>query len=421
MSSRSFLLLLVVLLCKLEATQGSAVAHIPTPLSVSTQEKSNPVVQLASFVKDSLVRTKDGCGLLWSNHQRCNSIRSKQREHRDKLQKQWEIEGQMTPPEVKKRLKAVQGGITYEEFAFLTKGKEDRAKLTQIVFLMYGAPRFLPYLLMVSPNMLPSPFAPPLDTSGRETKWEKFTRERSHAVLNTLLSMEREAKKVPALAKLNIFGKKAQEQRMDSLHRTGSLVSRILSAPGAQGSTGAQLFFHSLSSHVYTTTEVTRAESRLVHVPACIIKGLTTAIEGPSPWSGFLPNFMTRGKVIAHLQKISAADQFLVDEGIDLGSVDSTLLSEACLERLLGSGPHRTHEDLVDSLGTWLELTVHQPAAKIQETGHHYNSNLAKLFLLCYNALDTTRDNRLDLFLPRVLFQGQCLQGAEGEKATKKH
>eukprot|EP00797_Seminavis_robusta_P011965 Sro1917_g305290.2 (270) ;mRNA; r:4174-4983 len=248
------------------------------------------------------------------------------------------------------------------------------------------------------------------DGNARESGLEKLSRERSHAVLQTLLNMEREAKKVPALSKLNIFGKKAQEQRMDSMQMMGLLTAKIMSTPGANGSSGAQVFLNNLSQYLYRDIEFTRGEQRLIDAPKSIIKGVILAVEGPSPVNGFLPHFMARGKVVAHLQKIEEGDSFLVQEGIDLASLDSTHLAEACGQRFIG-GPDRTDEELRESLEEWLKLAVTQPSEKLQESGQlFYNANLARLSLLCYHAMDGTRDSRSASYLPRILFQGQILQ-----------
>eukprot|EP00957_Ditylum_brightwellii_P159421 12135408-Ditylum_brightwellii.AAC.1 len=80
----------------------------------------NPIVQLAGYVKDSVVRMKDGTVELYTNHQKCNEIRSKQQLYA----KLHDIKG--------KAAIAKAGGISYAEFDFLQRGKEDRSKLTQL-------------------------------------------------------------------------------------------------------------------------------------------------------------------------------------------------------------------------------------------------------------------------------------------------
>ena len=134
------------------------------------------------------------------------------------------------------------------------------------------------------------------------------------------------------------------------------------------------------------------------------------AIDGPSALNEFvLPNFMRRGKICSHIKKISDGDEFLVGESIDLSTLDPTHLVDACNERCIG-GPGRSDEELRECLGEWLKLSVVQPSERVQETSQFYNSNLARLSLLCYFGLDASRDARSTSYLPRLLYQGQ-MQG----------
>lgn len=55
---------------------------IKTPSAAVTSKKatsSNPIVQLATYVKDSFVNFKNGLGQMNLDHRRCNDIRAKQR------------------------------------------------------------------------------------------------------------------------------------------------------------------------------------------------------------------------------------------------------------------------------------------------------------------------------------------------------
>lgn len=422
--------LLAVLLSTLDDAWASTTANgaVSAPISSSPSTGSssggNPIIQMAGYVKDSLVRTVEGCGQLWTNHKRCNQIREKQKEHKEKLQRQWEMEGRMDKDQVKERLKSVNGGISYAEYSFLIKGKEDRSKLMNMMFLMWGAPRFLPYALMFYPEMLPSPFSPLPSGSARESALEKLSRERSRAVIETLLNIERDSKVTPFISKLNIFGKKAQEKQLQFMETVGNLTSRALTTPGAQGSFGAQIVLGTLNENLYKSTEFTRAEMRLVGVPKTVMKGVAAAVEGPSPVNSFLPNFMTRGKVVGHLKKVTDADEFLVNEAVDLSTIESSHLVEACSERLIG-GLGRSDEELRETLREWLDLAVVQPTARVQQTGQYYNANLARCALLCYHALDGTRDPRSASYLPRLLFQGQFLSlpmasGVDGKSRKKR-
>jgi hypothetical protein len=108
----------------------------PLPLSLSPPPSSqttiaaadgsggNVVVQIAVSMKDEMVRYMTGIKELYTNHQRCNQIRIKQKDYREKLRKQWEFEeSDLTAKDLKSRLAKVNGGITYDEYLFLVKGK----------------------------------------------------------------------------------------------------------------------------------------------------------------------------------------------------------------------------------------------------------------------------------------------------------
>jgi hypothetical protein len=385
-------------------------AAVAAPAVVPKTGNSNPVFQLVGYFKDSVVRTVDGSKEMWSNHGRCNDIRSKQKEHKEMLKKQWEFEEQgLTPAEMKRRLQTVNGGVTYDEFIFLTKGKEDRGKLMNMMFLMWGAPRLFPYSLMFYPDMLPSPFARMPNASGNESKLEKLSRQRSHAVINTLLALENEARAIPALAKMNIFGRKKQERNMEMIETLGKSVAKVMTNPGAKDNMGAQMILNTLDKELYTMEELTRGEKRLATVPKSIVLGLMTAINGPAPLTGVMPNFMRRGTVFAQLQKILEADKFLVEEKVNLDTLSTARLLEACNDRMIG-GPGRTDEELRQGLAAWLELAVVNPNHRTQGTGENFNENLARTALMTYYSVEATRDSRCASYLPRLMFQGQLQQ-----------
>jgi hypothetical protein len=376
---------------------------------------SNIIFSLVGYVKDSVVRTVDGSRTMWMNHGKCNEIRGKQRDYRNTLKEKWEYEEKgLTRRDLQDRLKTVTGGVTYDEFCFLSKGKEDRGKLMNLVFLMFGAPKFFPYALMFYPDMLPSAFAPLPDTSAmRETKLEKLSRQRAHAVVKTLLRLEQDAKVTPAMAKLNIFGKKKQQQALDSTNDMNQATSKILTTPGARQIAGAHVLFNTLDDLLYTSPPDehskgghTRGELRLATVPQPIIRGLVEAIEGPTLFQDLLPGFMNRGKVVTHVEKITVADTFLVNEKVDLNTLSTARLLDACNDRLIG-GPSYNDNELRQGLQNWLQVAVVEPTQRIQRTGQSFNPNLARVALLGYHALEGTRDDRAASYLPRLLFQGQ--------------
>jgi hypothetical protein len=157
---------------------------------------------------------------------------------------------------------------------------------------------------------------------------------------------------------------------------------------------------------LYTMEELTRGEKRLAMVPKSIVLGLMTAINGPAPLNGVMPNFMRRGTVYAHIQKILEADKFLVEEKVDLDTLSTARLLEACNDRMIG-GPARTDEELRKGLAAWLELAVVNPNHRTQGTGETFNENLARTVLMSYYSVEGARDSRSTSYLPRLMFRGQ--------------
>jgi hypothetical protein len=374
--------------------------------SIASGEGKSPIAQLTGYLKNSITRTVDGCGQLWTNHKTCNTIRAKLQHHRDDLAK--------TPPyarmelkERKKALSAVEAGIEYEEYMFLQKGKEDRGKLMNVVFLMWGAPRFLPYALMFNPEMLPSPFLSP----GPESVLEKKSRQRSTAVLECLLQLEQQAKAVPALSKLNIFGGKKQQVKMNAMHTFNERVASFLISSSCQGHEGASRVLQEIGAYLYLPVDedapdrgdFSRKAKRLCDVPPTVIKGLGSAIGNAGFFASVSPNFLNRGKILGHVKKIADADHFLVQANIDLTTISWRLLQEACSDRLIGNAAS-TPDELQSMLSSWLRLVVYEPA---KHDSMHFNSNLARTSLMGYHALQATRDGRSDsAVLPRLLFAG---------------
>lgn len=405
---------IIALTILFDGTLSSSVAAPPIATSVpavigeKSKDGNNVVLQLFGYVKDSVVRTVDGSKEMWGNHGRCNQIRAKQKDYREKLQKQWEFEEQgLTPKEMKGRLSKINGGVTYDEFIFLMKGKEDRSKLMNVAFMMWGAPRVFPYALMFYPNILPGPFAPQQDMSAKESKLEKLSRERTHAVIKTLVSLENEAKAVPALAKLNIFGKKKQARRMDEMDSMGKTIGQIMIASGPDSDDdGAVIAMNTMEDALYRPDTITRAEQRLVNVPKCITNGILSAIDGSNILQVVMPHFMKRGQVLSHIQKLNDIDNFLVHEKVNLDDLSTFRLLEACSDRMIG-GPGRTDEEMRKCLTNWLDLSVNIPTERIEKTGEYFNTNLAKTALMGYYSVSGARDDRSASYLSRLMFNPQ--------------
>jgi len=391
-----------------DSVVAPAATHAVSDSSTSNDGGDNMVLQLFGFFKNSVVRTVDGTKEMWGNHGRCNQIRAKQKYHREKLQKQWEFEEQdLTSKELNERLSKVNGGVTYDEFVFLIKGKEDRGKLMNIAFMMWGAPRILPYAMMFYPNLLPGPFAPLQDASSKESKLEKLSRERTHAVIRTLLKIENEARVVPALAKLNIFGKKKQARRMDEMDSLGKTIWQIMSSSETKSNNdGALIAMNTMEDSLYSSNTITRAEQRLVNVPCCITNGILTGIDGSNLLQGIMPQFMKRGQIISHIQKLNDIDNFLVDNKINLDDFSTARLLEACSDRLIG-GPGQTDDEMRNYLANWLDLTTYKPTERIEKTGEYFNTNLAKTAMMGYYSVSGARDDRSVSYLPRLMFSAR--------------
>ena len=393
--------------------------------AASDPQSTNPVGALVGYVVSSVTKTIDGVGELWSNHGRCNEIRKKMSTHRSLIKTEWEEEGGVLTSLQKEQLKKMQAGISFEEYVFLQKGKEDRGKVMNLVFLMWGAPKFLPYALLFNPGIMPSPFKTPTD--GQECKWALQSRQRSAAVLQALVSLEQASRELYApgfsLAKMNVFGKKEQAKRQDQLVAVTASCSRMMQDPTLQGRIGAERVLNSLpEGWLYKRPDVgdngdeaesdpivsdfDRGEKRLAHVPKPIVKGLTDVLSGGSAgfFAGIQPHFLTRGRLLGHITKVEQADDFLVGAQIDLGSISKKLLRDACSDRFYDN-PAASEEELRQKLADWLELTMHEPAMKLKrKEALYHNGNMARMALMAYNSLISTRSPSSASTLPRLLY-----------------
>lgn len=361
----------------------------------------NPIAQLAGYVKDSFVRMKDGSIQLYSNHKRCNEIRTKQKDHLAAIAAKFPPNSPEQKAASKYRNNA--GGISYEDFNFLVKGKDDRSKLANIVFMMFFSPNFVPYAFMFFPEMLPSPFAMPSKQAMPFSKLENISRERTHAVLQTMINLEKSSRVPPMLSNMNPFGKGKTRRTMEKMDLLGRQAGGLLVANNANGSKGAELVLKVLKDEIYTDEKP--KNNNLQDLPKPLVKGLGRALEAPS-FNSLLPGFFVRGKIVNNLKQIEMADEFLVNENVNLNSLSTDLLEETCSARLIG-GPGRSNDEMVEGLEAWLDLAVRQPKEITKENGKNCNANLLRTALLSYNALDGARDGRAASYLPRLLFQGQ--------------
>jgi LETM1-like protein len=388
----------------------SSIPEAPAPTQASSSS-GNVVVQLVGYVKTSVVKTVDGCGQLWRNHGRCNDIRKKIQSHRDAVKLGWEDEaGTLLSQAQKERLKTLVGGISYEEYIFLQQGKDDRSKVFNLMFLMWGAPRFLPYALMFNPDMLPSPFR---ERATGESVWATQSRERSTAVVQALLNLERDARVTPALAKLNFLGKKKQEEAKVQLLRVIDDMAHLLSSSLRPPSGAVQLLAQLQPSLYRDESDFSRAEKRLCHVPKSFVQGINGVLNGGA--GGILaavqPHFLARGRVVGHILKVAESDDFLITNNMNLTHIPKRFLQEACSERLMGVLGLSTDE-LRQQLGDWLALNT-----PVEGAGKYYNDNVARLALMGYYSCWAARGDQAALRLAPLLYQPPLPQRTRAESA----
>lgn len=233
----------------------------------------------------------------------------------------------------------------------------------------------------------------------------EVSRERCHAVISTMLDIEKGARVAPWTAKLNPFGAKATQRAMDRLGNLVSVGSAALEEYGVSGSSGCKVILKTLRDEIYTKDAPTKQRILLAGnvIPKQLMKGLTKAISADPLNKGSSFFGIT---ALKHIESVTLADEFIVDQNIDIDSINSSLLSEACSARLIG-GPEWTDVERKEALLRWLKEAEIKPRAVAKAGEGHYNGNFARAVLMCYNVLDATRDSRSDSRLLRSLYQGQ--------------
>lgn len=390
----------------------------PSPSSVSQASNANAIGNFVGYIKTTITRFIDGGQELWVNYGTCKDIRSKIKAYQDTCRDQWLEQGlYKDEKEMKDRLKSTIGGISFEEYDFLQKGKEDRSKLMSLGFIVFGAPRFLPYALMFQPDMLPRPLKPPLMVRD-ETLWEKLSRERSAIIVETLLKLEKDARTIPALAKINIFGRTKQQTKMENMRSFNQQILDFLSTTGVEN--GARPLLEQLEPWLYSNQPFPRAVSRLSQVPMAITKGLGDALLGGGLLNSISPAFMQRGRLVGHLRKVAECDTFLVNTNVNISTIPTWLLRETCSDRLMGSAGMST-EALQARLQEWLTLIEAEPRQRLESSStasQYYNDNLARTALMGYYAMQGTQDEGTACTLPRALYRSSTRSTETPESST---
>jgi len=445
---------------------------------IPATKNKNIVFQLGGYVKDSLTRFKDGTIELYTNYQKCQTIRNKEKAFQT-INYEDSDNNNNNIGIYKKR------GITYHDYNFLQKQKLDRGKLGNMLFLLFFAPNIMPYSIMFFPDMLPSPFHPKSTTSLSTTndmKYSSASRQISHAILKTLIDIEQlgssdSSNKSSSKSLLPFgFGKKKAEQKVQQMKELLYLTTSFFGS-GSSCTTNVPLLLHEdndensskvttttptvqiltkLHDQIYTSEKPTKDQTRFVTVPKPILKGISNLLpssSAPSFLENFLPNFLIRNNILKHIQMIAEGDEFLINEDIDFTTIDNDSLKEICMDRCIVVSSSNDNDDttvLHEKLANWLQFTVVQPrlyqysppqvvtsdsnnSTKVFPTAsdfkklkfegisllksktdnneqseqprfEYYNGNVARLILLCNNAISSTIENRRTSILPRLLY-----------------
>mmetsp|Transcript_4898 Transcript_4898/g.6835 ORF Transcript_4898/g.6835 Transcript_4898/m.6835 type:complete len:435 (-) Transcript_4898:152-1456(-) len=362
---------------------------------------TNIVVTGFNFVKDQIQSTISGIGECYSDHKLCDSIRKKQGEYKRGLKAEWEQLG-LDKKEIGQKLKEVKGGITYDEFRTLRRGKEDRNKVFQFFVTSTFAPKIMPYLMMASPErFLPSPFMKARNAStlrAGETRLEANQRLRSHSIFRMLINLEQTA----SVAKPSLFLRKNQ------IEKTKKLVE--VTQMGLQSQISESTMLDALESRIFTE-ENNKSEISLSNLPSKFVRGLSEMISSKQQFSLY-PGFLLRAEVLNYLRKIQEEDDFLVQSSTPLTELAQTSLVDACETRMIGV-VGRQRQEMESKLADWLNRACVEPQKRVQQSSSElvYNGNLARSALLCYNAIESVQDQRANC-LPKLLVQ----QGGSQEK-----
>ena len=160
-------------------------------------------------------------------------------------------------------------------------------------------------------------------------------RDRSKAVVETLLAVETACHKAGFLEGLNPFGKAGVRKRQEILKDVKSEMERIAVLPPSEAVKEVEkhcYFPPSADKNLRKSRAAERAVRRFANVPAPLASGLSriTGPTGPIP----LPHFMLRGSLHKHVTSVIASDDFLALKGAGaVESLGAASVLELCRER----------------------------------------------------------------------------------------
>jgi hypothetical protein len=425
-----------------------------------SQENSekNVIVRLAKHLwTNVIVQFKDDTLQLFANYQTCNDIKRQRRQYAHsysleerRLRKRYNgstLKIPSSPPDDttsentnNKSDYYIRTGLSYWQQSFLKQGQQDFTKLIRLFVVSYFG--MLPYAFMLFPDSVkPSPFlhSSASGTSHEEDKWNCAVQSRIHACISTLCNVEREitlsdtfALAHTALPLLSLFGGTKKKNKQQEQLQLLKFITKNLETKYWKGFTRnednlhqheeqpeqqTEDFYQDLASVVCKPVQLqqpfTKAEKSLSDLPPSIIRGLSNMIFSASPSTltntnslgkqldAVLPLFVIRNRLVQHLSELEEQDNFLLYENVSLESLKKDDVREACHARCIGSSGDSL-STLRLKLANW--LTLEEKMLSQNRDPCYYNANLAKTYMMCINALQTTAEDHNFGKLPRLLY-----------------
>ena len=225
------------------SSSSSVKSSYLTPLESSPASQTNVIKSVLTSIGSTLTTARKSTTQLYRNHKLTSSIRT--------------------------RHKSEPASISYEEFSLMKRNEQDRWKVLNVLSLLVFASDVAPYAIMFYPRMLPSTFEarhqgeggaegipasyvqevrPPLiifyphtlhtplrivkqHAADTPSQLMQDERDRSKAVVETLLAVEASCHKAGFLEGLNPFGKAGVRKRQETLKDVKAEMERIATLP----------------------------------------------------------------------------------------------------------------------------------------------------------------------------------------------
>ncbi|GMI15224.1 hypothetical protein TrVE_jg237 [Triparma verrucosa] len=366
-----------------------AIPPIPSGGPTSANADTNMIKGFVQGIGATLTKGRRATTQLWTNYNLVKDIRS--------------------------RYKSDATSVSYDEFSLMQRGVEDRWKVLNVMSLMFFASDVAPYALMFYPTMLPSTFSSRfyVPAEGEETQTgpsPAYIQElvqsdlnRAHAVVESMLSLERSCVKPSFLEGLNPFGKSASQKKMSSLRSVSQIVKNMMHLK-------PQNALAELEQFAFHPDPTSRKVQRFAHAPKPLISGLAKCNNvgvGPIP----LPNFMLRAQLVKHMDKLESYDSYLLSQLSKspdfLDTLSASCIIELGSDRCVLSTSHSVR-DVREGVRTWLENAGRQEGYEgvVVEERRRFVKVLGKAIMLGVNCVQGVREERGESELVREMFRG---------------